>query len=197
MPALSFAEITSLIASIPATTLTLRISSILFAHLDDNLSLCTFASKNYRDGMFAPRVVLGSSSDYSSQGGSSSNTDEEPNTMNMLSSSTIGIHPQDEQDGRAPHKIFQQPKLHSKENLITQTATTEKVTKCAPPYSPSTVYAHNNVVSSQNNNYRCKGHPYTVWCSNNEYEPGVSSFWSLAWDFVNCMFTSYAVCGSI
>lgn len=146
--------------------------------------------------MFAPRLVT-------TTGLSSLNTQDEPSTVDQPSMATftsniVGIQPQDMQDQEnevvaEPHKIFHTPKLHSKENLIAQTATTEKVTKCAAPYSTSAKYAHNDVASSQNNNYRCKGHPYTVWCSEEEYEPGVSLFWGLAWDLVNGTYISFFV----
>ena len=184
-------DISSLISSstTTTTTITLRLSSVLFSHSDDNLSLCTFASRNYREGQFAPRLIVGSDST-----SESTNTADSNEKMTMLSSNMIGIQnnhkeqssysSEDKQDKQPkPHKLFP-PKLQS------STATTQKVSKCAAPYSPSKKYAHNDVVSSQYKNYRCKSYPYTVWCNEVEYEPGVSSFWGLAWDLVNGTFVS-------
>ena len=169
-------DITSLLSELPTPLVTLRLSSTLFAHSDDNMSLCAFASRNYRNGMFAPRLVVG--------GGSSAPSNQEIGKMNMLSANVIGIQNKDdtqESSSSRPYKLFPS-------KISSMSATTEKVTKCAPPYSPSATYAHNDVVSSDFKNYRCKSHPYTVWCSDQEYEPGVSLFWGLAWDMVNCTF---------
>lgn len=197
-------EITSLLTALSSPTITLRLSSTVFAHSDDNLSLCTFASKDYNGGVFAPRLLVGASSGSSSQGSSSSSSQgstssqeqgssssqassnqEEPK-MNMLSSNLVGL-PQD-QEVVSPYKLFPPKEIQP------LTATTSQVTQCAAPYSPHAIYAHNSVVSSQNSNYRCKGHPYTVWCSEEEYEPGVSLFWGMAWELVNGMFVLFVVC---
>ena len=168
-------DISSLISSRSTPIVTLRLSSILFSHSDDNLSLCTFASRNYREGMFAPRLIVGSQDDATV----SSKENSDDNKMTMLSSNIIGIpnHSSQNNSNKEPHKIFP-PKRPL-------TATTQKVSKCAAPYSPSKIYAHDDVVSNQYKNYRCKAYPYTVWCNEERYEPGVSLFWGLAWDLVN------------
>ncbi|KAL7522752.1 hypothetical protein ACHAWX_007410 [Stephanocyclus meneghinianus] len=165
-------DITSLVASTTAPILTLRLSSVLYAYSDDNYSLCTFASRDYRRGMYSPRLVM--------QTQDSNESDAKP--IKMLSTTLIEQR-QEGEDTRQdfdsiPHKVFP-PKI------LSETATTTKVTSCAAPYSPLQIYAHGDVVSNDHKNYKCKPYPYTDWCNSDKYEPGVSMHWALAWDLVN------------
>lgn len=124
--------------------------------------------------MYSPRLVM--------QTQDTNESDAKP--IKMLSTTLIEQR-QEGEDTRQefesiPHKVFP-PKI------LSETATTTKVTSCAAPYSPLQIYAHGDVVSNDHKNYKCKPYPYTDWCNSDKYEPGVSMHWALAWDLVNGM----------
>jgi len=49
-------------------------------------------------------------------------------------------------------------------------------------YSSSTNYDAGDVVRVGNERYKCKGHPFTGWCSmGDRYEPEIGDIWSDAW----------------
>ena len=143
------------------------------------MSLCTFRSKDYREGMFPPRLAF-SPHDLEVFTGDMSTADEgeaagdEEKSIKMSGSLVEGIQVQNEE---SQYKLFP-PKLDFH-------ATTTKLTSCAPAYDSSIKYAHGQVVSSGEKNYKCKPYPSTSWCSSDKYEPGKSDYWSLAWDLVN------------
>ena len=49
-------------------------------------------------------------------------------------------------------------------------------------FSTSTTYQAGDVVRVETKRFKCKGFPYTNWCSRPGYEPLVSDFWREAWD---------------
>ena len=63
-------------------------------------------------------------------------------------------------------------------------------TACPPAYVPNTLYEAFAQVTSPNdsstgtNIYECKDAPYTAWCSQAAYEPGVAMPWGEAWSLV-------------
>ena len=51
------------------------------------------------------------------------------------------------------------------------------------PYSSSVVYKAGDVVRIGANMFKCKGYPYTGWCSQSGYAPDLKpNIWSNAWD---------------
>ena len=52
----------------------------------------------------------------------------------------------------------------------------------AVAYSSSTTYAAGDVIRDGTQRYKCKGHPFTGWCSNGErYAPPTGDLWQDAW----------------
>ena len=64
---------------------------------------------------------------------------------------------------------------------------------CPPNYKPRVTYGGGDlVINPQDNNefavvYSCRGFPYTEWCAQQAYEPGVALNYDLAWETLgNC-----------
>jgi len=71
------------------------------------------------------------------------------------------------------------------DNVCTKTVDTT-VTACTQKdvlnFSTSTTYQAGDVVRVETKRFKCKGFPFTNWCSRPGYEPLVGDFWREAWD---------------
>ena len=50
-----------------------------------------------------------------------------------------------------------------------------------PAYKAGTDYKAGDKVSNKGANFECKPWPFTAWCKEAGYEPGVATHWDQAW----------------
>ena len=72
--------------------------------------------------------------------------------------------------------------LSSSNSKLDLSSNNNNLVACGPPYtSRRNDYHEGEVISSKGRNYECKPFPQTSWCNIEDYAPGMSTFWDMAW----------------